>query len=432
MDDVSVVIPCFNAARTIEPCLKAVEAQSFPLKEILVVDDGSSDETADIVLRHPVRLIRHQKNLGLAAARNSGVKNVDSVFIASLDADCVPESDWLKFLMEKFDAPRVAGVGGKLCEAYASNVCDEWRSVHMRQYWQEAQEYPPFLFGSNTVFRRDIFLKIGLYNEIYKTNYEDVEICLRMREAGYVFKYEPRAVANHLKRDTLFSVLNNHWRWQLPYYEQKDHFQTSRFLTKVKTNFWTASHYMEEDLKADKKNLLYVDFLMAVHHAFKDFEYFFFQEEKRLLPEVVSDFSRFVALVDLAFFYHLDLECPKFLSLISDSKALTQNFFAFSLLLSNCLRHQFGDSRFRETFFRDFFISIFPDVKNDLLESFVALVEGAHDWKDFREKGHPHLDKDFLKESSVCFEEWVEGLRIRQPEMLSLLAQAAEATHREI
>jgi len=432
MDDVSVVIPCFNAAGTIEPCLKAVEAQTFPLKEILVVDDGSSDETADIALRHPVRLIRHQKNLGLAAARNSGVRNVHSVFIASLDADCVPERDWLKLLVEKFDASCVAGAGGKLCEAYTLNVCDEWRSVHMRQYWQETQKEPPFLFGSNTVFRHDVFSKIGLYNEMYKTNYEDVEICSRMRKAGYVFKYEPQAVANHLKRDTLASVLNNHWRWQLPYYREENHFQASRFLTKIKTDFWTAHHYMEEDVKEGKKNLLYIDFLMAVHHAFKDFEFFFFQEKKESSRQEASDFSQFVALMDLSFFYHMDRGYPKFLSLVPDSKALVQNFFAFSLLLSNCLRHQFCDQGFRKTFFKDLFSSVFPRVKEELLESFAALAQGAHDWKDIREKEHPHLDKSFLKESSVCFEEWVEGMRMRRPEMLTLLAQAAEATHRNI
>jgi glycosyltransferase involved in cell wall biosynthesis len=432
MDDVTVVIPCFNAAHTIEPCLKAVLAQSFPLKEVLVIDDGSSDETVDIVLRYPVRLIRHQSNLGLAAARNSGLKNTRSVFIASLDADCVPQADWLKLLVEKFDAPCVAGAGGKLCEAYTSNVCDEWRSVHMRQYWHETQSEPPFLFGSNTVFRHDVFSKIGLYDEIYKTNYEDVEICSRLRNAGYIFKYEPRAVANHLKRDTLISVLNNHWHWQLPYYTQENHFQATRFLTKIKTDFWTAQHYMEEDLKAGNKNLLYINFLMAVHHAFKDFEFFFFQEKKKSSREEASDFSRFVALMDLSFFYHMDRGRSTFLSLVPDSKALAQNFFAFSLLLSNCLRHQFRDSRFRESFFKDLFLSVFPDVKEELLKSFVALVEGAHDWKDIREKEHPHLDTSFLKESSVCFEEWVEGLRMRMPEMLMLLAQAAEATHREM
>ena len=101
MADVSIYIPCYNAVQTIAACLEGVFAQSFQIKEVVVVDDGSSDRTAQTASRFRVRLIRHEANRGLAAARNSARRQMDAEFIASVDADCVPDKEWLKNLMRK-------------------------------------------------------------------------------------------------------------------------------------------------------------------------------------------------------------------------------------------------------------------------------------------------------------------------------------------
>ena len=69
-----------------------------------MVDDGSCDKTIQIVSQYPVKIIRHKANKGLAAARNTAVKNIKTDFVASLDADCLPEPDWLLRLMNKFNS----------------------------------------------------------------------------------------------------------------------------------------------------------------------------------------------------------------------------------------------------------------------------------------------------------------------------------------
>ena len=113
---VSFYVPCFNAAKTIGPCLEAVFKQEYPVAEVIVVDDGSTDESAAIASRYPVKLLSHAHNLGLAAARNTAIKNAKGDFIASVDADCCSQSNWLWLLMQKFDDSRVAATGGPLIE----------------------------------------------------------------------------------------------------------------------------------------------------------------------------------------------------------------------------------------------------------------------------------------------------------------------------
>lgn len=216
---IALYIPCFNAEKTIGACLNAVFLQDRLADDILVIDDGSTDKTVEIAKTYPVRIIKHAKNLGLAAARNSALKNTDAKLIASLDSDCEPSKDWLKHLAKRINSSNVAGVGGKTEEANRSNVFNNWRAVHMKQHWGDSKKInPSFLFGSNTLLRRDLLLKVGSYNEKYRSNFEDVDISSRLRKRGYTIIYEPRAVVKHLRNDDLSSLLNNFWKWNFAYY----------------------------------------------------------------------------------------------------------------------------------------------------------------------------------------------------------------------
>lgn len=305
---VGLYIPCFNAEETIQSCLEAVFKQAYPIKEVVVVDDGSTDRTIEIVSKYPVKIIRHTNNKGLAFARNTAIKNINTEFIASLDADCLPDSDWLKQLMKRFDSPKIAGVGGRLLEIYSSSVFDLWRAVHMKQYWGDKETNPPFLFGSNTIFRKKALINIGFYNENYKNNYEDVDISNRLKKTGYVLLYEPKAIAHHLRNDDICSILNSYWRWNSGYYQKKRYYSNLKsFVFKVKDNIGLANRYIEEDIVSKRYQLLYLDFLLALHHSLRDFEYFISQNNQKNLYITDSSLSYFwLALLDLTFFYHLN------------------------------------------------------------------------------------------------------------------------------
>jgi GT2 family glycosyltransferase len=181
------------------------------------VDDGSTDETAAIAAAHPgVRVLAHGTNRGLGAGRNTAIRAAAHPWVAALDSDTVPRPDWLETLARRLEADeRLAGVGGILVETNRTTLADAWRTRHMRQNWGDrALADPAFLFGNNTLFRRDALRRAGLYNEKLRTNFEDVAISEALRAAGYALAYEPAAVVHHLRRDTLSSVLRANWKWR--------------------------------------------------------------------------------------------------------------------------------------------------------------------------------------------------------------------------
>lgn len=430
MNEVTFYIPCFNAAKTICFCLEAIFKQTYPLKEVVVIDDGSTDETVERVSRYPVRLIRHMSNRGLAAARNTAIRNINTEFVASLDADCLPETDWLEQLMKKFDSSEIAGVGGKLLETYSSTVFDLWRSAHMKQCWDEEENSPPFLFGSNTVFRKEALLKVGLYNEDFKNNYEDVDICARLKKEGYTLAYEPKAIVHHLKSDNIYSILNNYWSWNLGYYKKKGCYSNLEgFTLKLKDNIGLANRYIEEDIIFERYQLLYLDFLLALHHSLKDFEYFISQNKKKNFD--IPDFSLlsfWLALLDLTFFYHLDTARENLSTLMPESSAFFQNFFTLSLILGRFIKERFKSSKFKRILYKHLLVSVYKINDAYLLDKLLNLVEWHQDWNQFCKKTHPNLNTLFLKELSFNFQKWLDSLIFTFPNIIQMIEISAEKT----
>ncbi len=426
-EKVSLYIPCYNAEATIQYCLEAVFKQKYPLKEVVIIDDGSSDKTVEIASRYPVKIIRHDKNKGLAASRNTAIKNVKTEFVASLDADCVAAPGWLEQLMQKFDSSKIAGAGGKLLETHSSTIFDFWRSAHMKQHWEDKETVPPFLFGSNTVFRRETLINIGLYNENYKNNYEDVDICNRLKEIGCSLIYEPNAIVDHIKKDDIYSVLNNYWRWNLGYYQRENYYSDAKsFIFKIKDNLGLANRYIEEDVASKRYELLYLDFLLALHHSLRDFEYFISQNNKNLDIPGISSLSSWLTLLDLTFFYHFNSKKEGLSTLIPQAKSFLQNFFALNLILGNCIQDKFKNDATKKKLYRHLLLSVYNINDTYLLQKLLNLVELHQDWDGLIKKKHPNLNILFLKNLSLNFQKWLENLRYRFPGIVQMIESSAE------
>lgn len=279
MEKVSLYVPCYNAEKTIGDCLDSVMKQTYKIDEILVIDDGSEDKTVELAKRYPVRIISHEKNMGLAASRNTAFKQAKNEFVAGIDADCVADAEWLKQLMDCFVDDNIAGCGGMLIERYTSRLADAWRHAHMPQRWgPELLENPPFLYGSNNVFRKKAVEKAGFYDEEYRTNYEDVEISARIYNCGLKLIYNPWACVEHLRKDTISSVLSSYCNWLR--YKYAASLRFNQFFGRIILAVGRAAEYADisenfvrQDVRTKCYRLLPIDLFCIINCIWMNLKY---------------------------------------------------------------------------------------------------------------------------------------------------------------
>lgn len=427
---VSFYIPCFNSAKTIGPCLEAVFKQEYPVVEVIVVNDGSTDESSSIISRYPVRLLNHATNQGLAAARNTAVKNVKGDFIASVDADCVPRPDWLKFLMLRLDSRETAAAGGRLLENNIKSVFDEWRAAHMKQDWDGRGGPPAFLFGANTVFRKEALTNIGYYKECYRNNYEDVDISRRLITAGYVLAYEPQAEVYHLKNDCIESLFDTYWKWNIDFYEKEGFYSNPEtFINKSKDTLGLVNRYMEEDIVSGRTRLLYLDLLLYFYQSLKDLRHFSFPEHCRGISFCNDILSVRIALFDLVFFYHWDRQKPDFATLVSANNAFLQNVFALKLILGAVMRHKLSGNNFLAILYRHLLLLLCNSEDHVLADKMVGLAEARSDWSGLYKKNHSNLNSLFLSNASLSFYHWLEEMSGQNSKIVQMLELSADQTY---
>ncbi len=213
---VSVIIPAYNAAVTLEPCLAALLAQSYPRDgyEIIVADDGSTDNTADLAARFSeVRLIRSEHH-GAAAARNRGARAASGELLLFTDADCEPTARWIETLCAAFTDPRVVGAKGtyrtRQRELIARFVQLEYEEKYARMRRAATID---FIDTYSAAYRRDVFLANHGFDESFPTaSVEDQEFSFRLAEQGHAMVFAPDAVVYHQHAATLGAYARRKFR----------------------------------------------------------------------------------------------------------------------------------------------------------------------------------------------------------------------------
>lgn len=269
---VTFYLPCYNQEKFISQCLESVLSQSYPIIEVLLIDDGSTDKSVEIAERYPVKIIRHKVNKGLAYARNTAIRYAKGDFIASIDTDVILDEFWLERLMRHFDDPTVVVTGGRLIEANTATVADRWRQVRMAQGKNKEQtERDVLIFGSNSVFRKGIFVEIGGYDIRLKSNLEDFDICKRIINKGYSTLYDPTAICRHLRNDNIIKVVDTCYNWRSAIYNVHGFFENIEKLTLRTIIIKNEIINDLKDLVRSKYfDILYFDFLQYHRTIFKD------------------------------------------------------------------------------------------------------------------------------------------------------------------
>ena len=195
----SIFVPAHNEAENIENTLKAILQSDYPNFEVIVIDDGSTDNTAGIAgSMEGVRVLRLEKNYGKAHALNYALANSRGDFVVCIDADTIIEKNTLKYLVRQLRDPNIVGVTGNPQIRNQKGFLRKLQTMEYATIISVIKRAESLLGGLYTVsgaicaFRRSALESVGGWNEVTQT--EDIDISWRLQKHGYRIVYEPQAV----------------------------------------------------------------------------------------------------------------------------------------------------------------------------------------------------------------------------------------------
>jgi len=217
---VSVIIPVFNQIELTQECLESLWAHTPPgLYELIVVDNGSTDGTTAFLRKMArsgrLQLIANDANLGFARACNQGARAARGEFLLFLNNDTQVTPGWLEALLDTIRADgTIAAVGAKLLypddSVQHAGVVFNQKGMVYHLYRQLHRDHPAVnkarefqvLTAACLLVRAAVFHQVGLFDETFVNGYEDVDLCLRIRRAGYRLLYQPASVVYHWESQT--------------------------------------------------------------------------------------------------------------------------------------------------------------------------------------------------------------------------------------
>ena len=205
---VSVVVCTHNGGKTLGECVRALERLDYPDFEVIVVDDGSTDNSSAIASELNCRLIRTE-NQGLSSARNTGLAAATGQIVAYLDDDAYPDPHWLKYLAITFANTAHCGAGGPNLVPPEDNAVAQCVGnapggpLHVLLTDTVAEHIP----GCNMAFRRERLAAIGGFDPRFRIAGDDVDICWRLQAKGWTIGYNPAAVVWHHRRGSIRAFL---------------------------------------------------------------------------------------------------------------------------------------------------------------------------------------------------------------------------------
>ncbi len=201
MPRISVIVPAYNCEKTVGATLEALCRQAFPSGqyEIILVDDGSLDDTKQVVEKFPQVKYFWQNNRGPSSARNFGAQQAAGEIIVFTDSDCVPEPDWLDKMTTPFSDPEIMGVKGAYLTQQKERVARFCQKEFEERYRLLSRfKYIDFVDSYSAAFRKSAFLGVGGFDTSFPlANNEDVELSYKLALKGYKMVFVPDARVYH-------------------------------------------------------------------------------------------------------------------------------------------------------------------------------------------------------------------------------------------
>jgi glycosyltransferase involved in cell wall biosynthesis len=201
---VSVIVPVYNGANTVEACIQSLLALDYPEdhRELIFVDNASTDKTPEILSNYQPKIrVASEAKRGPAAARNCGVRAARHEIVVMTDADCTVDRDWLRRLVEAFDDPTVDLVGGTILSKRPCNSIELFgERIHDHRMAIEVWT-PPYVITMNWAARKSAFILVECFDEDF-LRCEDVDFAYRAFDGGVTFVFASEAIVYHENEST--------------------------------------------------------------------------------------------------------------------------------------------------------------------------------------------------------------------------------------
>lgn len=209
MKKISIVINTYNRASVLDETLSSLYYLEYPNFEVIVVNGPSTDNTEEVLEKYKKDIkIANTTKRNLSVSRNIGIAISSGDYVAFIDDDAIPDRFWLNKLLKGFNSPEVAGVGGDVFDITGKTyqarriLSDRLGDSNINYIGNSPAAIPnAFKFiatiGVNSIYKRDILLSVGGYDEQYDYFLDETDLCARIIDAGYYINYQKGADVYH-------------------------------------------------------------------------------------------------------------------------------------------------------------------------------------------------------------------------------------------
>ena len=253
--DITGIILSYNSEKTLANCLLALKKQTLELKEIIVIDDGSTDKSAEIAIELGARVISNSSNQGRGYSRNLGIKESKSEYILFCDSSNIIPSDFASNALSHFKNVKVSAVFGKILnDSKIQSICNRWRARHLFRehlvYRTEVHDVD-CLITYALMLKKSAVLTAGNFRKDLRMC-EDIDLGKKLIKKGFRILSDPDLCCFSIRQENIISLCIRYHRWFSYENEIFDPYKT--FVNTFKTSL--TVHSRDDILAKDFYTLL--------------------------------------------------------------------------------------------------------------------------------------------------------------------------------
>ena len=219
---ISFCIPVYNGEKTIARCIESILDLTYPNKEIIIVNDGSTDGTLNILKKYPIKLVDLEQNMGRGYARQKALEYATGEYVALLDADgFITNRNWVEQMLSNFTDDKIAAVFS-LSKAInsGSSIARYWDYLTITK--RTRGQITHGAGTGNTLIKKNVLDEAGGF-DIRLKNVEDYDLSKKLSKRGYVFYYEPDCLMSREQPSSISEVIKKEmdyafWHGKRAYY----------------------------------------------------------------------------------------------------------------------------------------------------------------------------------------------------------------------